>query len=221
MGFLFFGKKKKEVDEAVEHINTISQNLKTSFIRVKADIKVVRDWLSFFKDKDGEYQERFDNVESRMQEMSEVIAYLAERDQVSSQAPKTAQKTQGNQQYYQYEEKIAPATPQRSILDDLTETQRAIFLRLGVFQRESGQEWTSLKGIAQDIYPHKSYDKVRSTLSEYVGILIDCGLLRKTRKGKQTYISITEKGQQYIPKTPLKKVVKKPLLKKQTENDTA
>ena len=87
---------------------------------------------------------------------------------------------------------------ERTPLDDLTETQKAIFFRLGVFQRESGQEWTALKTLATDLYPGKSYDKVRSTVSEYIGILVDAGLIHKLRKGKQTYLAITEKGKTYF-----------------------
>ena len=114
--------------------------------------------------------------------------------------------------YYPAEERSAIPSIRRSFLDDLTETQKAMFFRLGSFQRESGQEWTALKTLAQDIYPGKTYDKVRSTVSEYIGILVDAGLIAKTRKGKQTYITITEKGQQYFKKND-KKAPKKQIQK--------
>tara|TARA_Y100000310_G_scaffold122983_1_gene121736 strand:- start:532 stop:1173 length:642 start_codon:yes stop_codon:yes gene_type:complete len=211
MGFLFFGKKRSEKDEAVEHINQISENLKKSFIRIKTDIKLVRDWLSFFKTKDGEYENRFKDIESRIDEMGEVIAYLADKDQTASRTPQRPEKAK-EAPYYGTEETHPLPKMKRSFLDDLTETQRAMFLRLGAFQRESGQEWTSLKTLAQDIYPGKTYDKVRSTVSEYIGILVDAGLIAKTRKGKQTYITITEKGQQYFKKND-KKAPKKQVQK--------
>jgi hypothetical protein len=204
MGFLFFGKKKKQADNPVEHMNKIADNLKTSFIRVKADIKVVRDWLSFFKTQAEDHEQRFKNIESRVEELSEVIAYLADKDQNNTQpTPKTPQATR-EPQYYDYEEKITPPQKQKTILDNLTETQQALFLRIGAFQRESGQEWTPLKTLAQDIYPGKSYDRVRSTISEYVGLLVDVGLIKKMRKGKQTYVSVTEQGKTYFSKNNTK-----------------
>jgi hypothetical protein len=143
--------------------------------------------------------------------VGQVISYLADKEQTTNKAPSKTQKTTKEAQYYDDEETQLPKI-KRSFLDDLTETQKAMFLRLGAFQRESGQEWTALKTLAQDIYPGKTYDKVRSTVSEYIGILVDAGLIAKTRKGKQTYITITEKGQQYFKKndkkTPKKQVQK-------------
>ena len=200
MGFLFFGKKKSkksEVNEALAHVNQISDNLKHSFVRIKSDIKVVRDWLSFFKTRDEDYSKRFIDMESRIEEIGQVMTYLAERENVVEKQPKVQEKSK-EQPYYPKESSNLPPRMERTPLDDLTETQKAIFFRLGVFQRESGQEWTALKTLATDIYPGKSYDKVRSTVSEYIGILVDAGLIHKLRKGKQTYLAITEKGKTYF-----------------------
>ena len=212
MGFLFFGKKKSSNDEALSHMTEISENLKHSFVRVKADIKIVRDWLSYFKTKEDEDEKRFKNIESRIDEISEVLAYLADKDQQQPQRVILSQKPIKEQPYYENDEKMSTQQQTTNVLDVLTETQRAIFLRLSAFQRESGQEWTSLKTLALDIYPDKSYDKVRSTLSEYVGVLIDMGLIKKSRRGKQTYLAITPKGQQFIGKSEVKKA-KKPVQK--------
>jgi len=203
MGFLFFGKKSSEVKEALSHVDQISENLKHSFTRIKSDIKVVRDWLSFFKTRDEEYAKRFEDMESRIDEIGQVMSYLAERETVTpkQQSPQKQSKVQEiskEQAYYPQEISNLPPRIERTPLDDLTETQKAIFFRLGVFQRESGQEWTSLKTLSTDLYPGKSYDKVRSTVSEYVGILVDAGLIHKLRKGKQTYLAITEKGKTYF-----------------------
>lgn len=203
MGFLFFGKKKSEVNNALDHVNQISENLKHSFIRIKTDIKVVRDWLSFFKTRDEEYSDRFKNMESRIEEIGQVISYLADRENSLQKQPKTRESSK-EKPYYDYENEKLPPRVERTPLDDLTETQKAIFFRLGAFQRESGQEWTALKTLASDLYPGKSYDKVRSTVSEYIGILVDAGLIHKLRKGKQTYIAITEKGKSYFKNNEVK-----------------
>ncbi|MBT3866217.1 hypothetical protein HOF78_03930 [Candidatus Woesearchaeota archaeon] len=197
MGFLFFGKKKSDVNKALDHVNQISENLKHSFIRIKTDIKVVRDWLSFFKTRDEEYVDRFKNMESRIEEISQVMSYLAERENNPPRQQKPQESSKEKPYYHDETEKLPPRM-ERTPMDDLTETQKAIFFRLGAFQRESGQEWTALKTLASDLYPSKSYDKVRSTVSEYIGILVDAGFIHKLRKGKQTYLAITEKGKTYF-----------------------
>ena len=211
MGFLFFGKKRSEV-KALDHMNQISSNLRHSFIRIKSDIKVVRDWLSFFKTKNEEYETRFKNVESRIDELGQVITYLTQKDQIYEQQGQKAQKPSKEKPYYDIGASSLPHLAEKTLIDDLTETQKIMFFRLGAFQRESGQQWTSLKVLAQDLYPGKSYDKVRSTVSEYIGILVDAGLIHKMRKGKQTYIAITQKGQAFFKKNnpkPKKKPIPK------------
>jgi len=213
MGFLFFGKKRSsEVKEALGHIDTISQNLKNSFSKIKIDMKVIRDWLSYFKTKDKEYENRFKDMESRIDEIGEVITYIHKTtNNLQQTPPKTTSETSKEPPYYQYEKELTPKTPSTHIVEHLTETQKAIFFRLGTFQAETGKEWISIKVLAHDLYPRKSYDKIRSTISEYIGILMDAGLVEKMRKGKQTYIKITPKGQEYFQtsKRPIKKTVPK------------
>jgi hypothetical protein len=211
MGFLFFG-KKKSVKAALDNINHISDNLKHSFTRIKSDIKVVRDWLSFFKTKNEEYEDRFKNLDSRIDELGQVITYLTQKDQIYEQQIQNTPKPQKEKPYYEIGSNSMPPIAEKTLIDDLTETQKIMFFRLGAFQRESGQQWTSLKVLAQDLYPGKPYDKVRSTVSEYVGILVDAGLIHKMRKGKQTYIAITQKGQEFFKKNN-PKPKKKPLQK--------
>ena len=86
-------------------------------------------------------------------------------------------------------------------------------VRFGPVQSISGPlPVQSRPALAQDLYPGKPYDKVRSTVSEYIGILVDAGLLHKMRKGKQTYIATTQKGQDFFQKNNPKQK-KKPIAK--------
>ena len=50
----------------------------------------------------------------------------------------------------------------------------------------------SLEVKSQDL--DKKYSEVRSTLSEYISFLVDHNLVRKYRKGKESYAGITERG---------------------------
>ena len=105
MGFLFFGKKKSDVNKALDHVNQISENLKHSFIRIKTDIKVVRDWLSFFKTRDEEYVDRFKNMESRIEEISQVMSYLAERENNPPRQQKPQESSKEKPYYHDETEK--------------------------------------------------------------------------------------------------------------------
>ena len=203
----FFKKKENQENPAYQAINN---NLKESFQRIKRDMQATKDWLSYFKDREQDHENRLKNIESQIEEIGEVLTYMQEAQEVS--LPKSKEEVIIVDREEPENEDEAP-----KILNDLTDTQKAIFLRLGTLLYESSQEWITAKALAQEIYPDKTYDKVRSTLSEYTGILIESGLIKKKRRGKLTYLSITEKGLNLFEKT--KKTRLKKILMKTNKND--
>ena len=180
-------------------IEVINSNLKESFGRIKRDMQSMRDWLVYFKGKEDDHENRLESIESRLDELGEVLAYMQQSQE------------QGSQESIVLNEEEDKKGGEK-MLDDLTDTQRSIFYRLGTLLYESSQEWITAKALAQELYPEKSYDKVRSTMSEYLSILLESGLVKKKRRGKLTYVSITEKGGKFfekIKRTKVKKVVVK------------
>ena len=93
------------------------------------------------------------------------------------------------------------------VWEDLTEVQQALFWRLGTLQIESNQPWISTKYLAEELYPNKDYRSVRSMISDYINLLIDYGLLKKTRKGRQTYTTLSKKGIKFFDKNKQKKLL--------------
>ncbi len=199
--------KKRPNPDPPEYLQSINSNLKESFARIKKDIQATRDWLSYFKDRENDHEGRLKNIESRLEELGEVLTYM----QDTPRERKTRNYEESVVITEDVEDEERGDTTQR-VLNDLTDTQKAIFHRLGTLLHESSQEWITAKALAQEIYPEKTYDKVRSTLSEYTSILIESGLIKKKRKGKLTYLSITEKGLGLFDKNKKAKL-KKILLK--------
>jgi hypothetical protein len=184
---MWFRKKKKGTSPEHEILNNINNNMRSSFARVKKDIQSTSGWITYFKDKEHDQDERLQNIESRLDEVSEVLNFM-------QQSEETFHSTKQNTVLLVEEEKPEHVESGHKIFQDLTDTQKSIFYRLGTLLHESSQQWMTAKALAQELYPEKPYDQVRSTLSEYTGILIEAGLLRKKRKGKLIYLSITKKG---------------------------
>ena len=196
---------KKGLNRDTPGYQQINSNLKESFARIKRDIQATRDWITYFKDHEADHEVRLKDIESKLEEIGQVLEYM-------QQAQETHEKKKIDRVVIVDEEEESENAKNEEmpakILNDLTDTQKAIFLRLGTLLYESSQEWITTKALAQEIYPDKSYDKVRSTLSEYAGILIESGLIRKKRRGKLTYISITEKGLNLFEKSKKSKLKK-------------
>ena len=85
-----------------------------------------------------------------------------------------------------------------SSFQSLTGTQKNIFKTLYLLQKEKGWAGVLLKNIANEIYPTKSYNAVRSTISDYLSILEEIGLVQRKRISRQSMVSITDVGKDFI-----------------------
>lgn len=197
---MWFFKKREEPRPAYsEEIARINTNLKHSFLKIKEDIKTIKAWIEYFENQHKDHKLKFKHLENRLTHLDEMLSY-------SVLAPKKVERKvrEVEEELSEEVEEIleqAPHPTYLKLLEDLTETQKTIFYRLALLLRESGQEWITIKNLATDLYPNKPYDQVRSTASEYVNILIESGLLEKRRRGKHTYVAVTEKGKKLVEKT--------------------
>jgi DNA-binding transcriptional ArsR family regulator len=198
---MWFSKKREEEiqEDYREEIARLNSNLKHSFLKIKEDIKAIKEWIDYFESQHQDHKSKFKQVEEKLAQVDEAVSYVL-------LSPTKEQHKLTHKQEEKLEEEVkeileqAPTPHYLKLLDDLTETQKTMFYRLAILLKEAGQEWMTMKALATDLYPNKQYDQVRSTTSEYVNVLIESGLLEKRRRGKQTYIGITEKGKQLVKK---------------------
>ncbi len=191
---MWFFKKKKEPDFNYQReLAFIQANLHDSFSKIKQDMKIMKDWISHLNDRDNERVKAIDQMGSRVDELGETLSYV----NLAQEQMQIAEKSGPSRVIEELED--APV-PSFDVLDSLTDTQQAMFQRVGLLLNETGQDWLAIKTLASELYPNKVYDQVRSTTSEYVGILVDSGLLEKRRRGKQTYVSLTKNGEQFFKK---------------------
>jgi len=188
----------------------VHENLKQSFIKIRQDISVVQDWISHLNDKDKIKESKIKEIESRLEGVGEALSYAVLATEQKEEMP---QEETDHAFLLSATTEVEQQEGHQKILNDLTDTQKSMFYRAGMLLKESGQEWITIKALASDLYPNKEYDKVRSTASEYIGILIDAALLNKKRRGKQTYITLTKKGEKFFKQTN-KQSVKKEIVKK-------
>jgi len=56
-----------------------------------------------------------------------------------------------------------------------------------------------MRSLTEEAYPNKNPLKIRSTISSYLSILDDLGLIQKRRKGRQILLKITDRLKEFIP----------------------
>lgn len=192
MGIFSLFSKQHTEDSLDRKISGINENISSSFKKVKEDFQSIGKWIQHFEKNDQKQEDELLNLKS---ELRYLRALLKERHPVVENVREIVKKEPFIEDVVTEEFEESNST---NPLDHFTDTQRAIFSRLGVIQKEGSQSWIPLKQIAQEIYPDKQYDDVRSTISEYMGLLSDAGLVKRVRKGKQTFVSISEKGSKFF-----------------------
>ncbi len=202
--FSLFSNKRRE-DSLDRKITAISENISSSFQKVKDDIKSVGKWINRFEENDQKHSDDIAYLRSELQYLRTLISERPIHQEIKQER---ARKITHKPVIEAVVEEESFEIPSQSVIDTLTDTQRSIFSRLGVLQKEGSQPWVPLKQLAQEVYPEKKYDEVRSTISEYMGLLSDAGLVKRVRKGKQTFVSVSEKGSALFSKQPKENLVK-------------
>ena len=176
----------------------MEENLKNSFFNIKKDIHKVNNIVFSHDDKLNHLKERVHYLEN-------VIRNLNSLDSVEDPKEKSNKKESPEQPVIN----TAGISISNPVIkwEDLTNIQQSLFMRLGLLHIESGQRRIAMKHLAEELYPEKTYNYVRSMISDYVNLLNEHGLIKKTRKGRQIFISVTEKGSIFYDKAKRKKLL--------------
>ena len=198
----FFSNKKKN-NEGVFHnfhivasLRTMEDNIKNSFFNIKKDINKINSLLYHHDNNLSHLKERITYLETLLRDLHY----------------KDAKKTKEIPKNIEIAEK-EPVSLSASIniptvkWEDLTTIQQNMLLRLGLLQIESSQRRIAMKHLSEELYPEKQYNDVRSMISDYINLLNEYGLVKKTRKGRQIFISVTEKGTLFYDKTKRKRLL--------------
>ena len=201
---MLFWKKKREIEFNYKW-QLLQYALKNSFSNVKGDISRLATSQTSTENRFNEIFARLNRIEGILETVSH-IALTKEPIQPIKQLP---EKT--NEIIKQPSEKEKLEVWQRAF-DSLTETQKSFFLRLSVLLKESNTGWLPMKFITQDLYPNKSYEDIKPMISIFVKNMEELGFIEKTRKGRQIFLAITERGKILLPQEKT--------IKKEVENDS-
>lgn len=160
-------------------------SLKTSFNNIKNDINLLRVYMNSNNNR----------VESRMLELERRLYRLESMAHLPKQPepPQIREIEAKREEELKFEDDIS----------EFTNLQKSILINLFILTKESNTKWLGMKDLSQEIYPNKDYNSIRSMISTYTDSLHDGGFIQKMRKGRDTYLSLTEKGLSFMEKEKL------------------
>lgn len=107
-----------------------------------------------------------------------------------------------------FKPKVVEVVPNKvSIKFELTTLEKKILVIGYKISSEIGREWIPLKTLTQELYPYETYERKASLVSRYVAKLQEINLAEKKKKGRETFIKITDKGFRTIKEQYLKGLI--------------
>ena len=186
-----FGWFKKRDDKKIEELES---SVKNSFQNMRTDMNQVSQWIGHFKTKHEEHhtkiQEHHTKIEDIYNKLKDLEDLLAVKSAVlnpefSKVRVQDTKVVELNQSFDEGKEKLLELKVQ---VDPLPEGQQRVCECLAALQREQPDTWSSLSKLADEVYPGREYDKVRSAILQLVNILEAEGYLIKRKVRKSVYV---------------------------------
>lgn len=182
-------KKRDGRDDIHKKIDNIHNSVQGSFKNIKEDMTKLNEWISqvhnHHTNNSKNINKKLLEIEMRLTKIENVILEEVEKEESE-------------------EEELSIPTIKSNVLEELTATQKKVFLAIYQAQIQLNQA-VSIKSLANLLYKDKSYNQVRSMLSDYLSILTELNLIDKKRVGRNTYVSLTSKGIEIIKKSNILK----------------
>ncbi|SRR3989344_188744 len=182
MWWLFKKTDNIQIEQKInKRINRIESGLINSFKNIKEDI----DHL-FTKIEDQE--NKLNLTVSKIEHLESKLSDQSVKDEIKE--PK-----KDNQKLIE----INTIRSLKTTINTLTDTQLSLLKKLVALQKENKDNWVLMRSLTEEAYPNKNPLKIRSTISSYLSILDDLGLIQKRRKGRQILLKITDRLKEFIP----------------------
>ena len=162
---------KKRDEEAHKKIDNIHNSIQGSFGNIRKDIEAINGHIKRHNNNSESFHKRLLAIEQKLMKFEEHFMGETEDESVEE----------------------AIKVKKEDFIEDLTQTQKLIFLTIYEMEKQLGQE-ISIRSLAELLYKEKEYDQVRSMLSRFISELTDLSLVKKKRVGKQVYVSTTTQG---------------------------
>ena len=180
--------------------------LRNSFSLIKKDIENMH---YTFNKKESEQDKSLEELHAKMALVESILTDIQEKQSNLQEAQQTSQNQVKNIIIHEkLDELNQPSTETVNVFNHLTDTQKSLLIKLNILLQECGEEWVSMKYLTQELYPNKNYENVKSMVSNYTDTLLNLGLLEKKRKGRQIYLTLTNKTKKVLPQKKLKLKIK-------------
>jgi len=159
------------------------KKIKMAFGKIKEEHANIIQWLWYMKD-------RIDEVSLSLLQMNAVERELEEMKR------KREQKEENTSLNLQLPQETLHQSISEVSLEQLTGQQKRTFFLVGSLQREHAP--VPVRAIAENLYGLENVEKMQTTIANYLKRLEELHLIQRTKKGRNSYVSLSELGMKLL-----------------------
>ena len=163
-----------------KHSSEFNNSVKSSFQNIRNDMDHISKWINHFKNKDEFHHGNFHSIIKKLENIDERLINL-EQNNISESSIEPI-----------YESTFESSEDDEKKWNSLTDAQRDLVRVISSICRERPNKWFSFREVAEENYPKKSYEQVKSTLVKYINLLEKIGYIKRKRSGNQVLVRVDE-----------------------------
>ncbi len=159
------------------------KKLKSAFGKIKQEHANIMQWILYLKE--------------RIDECSLSLAQISALEKEMEELKKNAeQKPENNSVNLQFPQEIIHQPFSEVSLEQLTEQQKKTFFLVGSLQREHAP--VPVRALAAELYGAEHVEKMQTTIANYLKRLEELRLIQRMKKGRNSYVSLSELGMKLL-----------------------
>lgn len=165
--------------------------------KVMLDEKKVKDAFGKIKEEQANIVQWIFYLKERIDEFSlSLVQTTALENEIEELKKKMEQKSECASLNLQLPQEIIHQSFTEVSLDQLTEQQKKTFFLVGSLQREHAP--VPVRAIAAELYGVENVEKMQTTIANYLKRLEELHLIQRTKKGRNSYVSLSELGMKLL-----------------------
>lgn len=176
------------------------KRIKGAFNQIKAERENFANWVFYLKERIDELSLNLEELRAIQNEKEHI-----KKDHDNAMIIEEKKFIETSLNLHQTKNEVQQNFTEFSV-ENLTELQQKTFFLIGSLQRENNNHFIPVRTINSELYGANNIEKMQTTVANYLKRLEDCHLITRMKKGRHSYVALTELGIKTIASYHVEKI---------------
>lgn|SRR3989338_1816202 len=164
------------------------KRVKGAFKQIKAERENFANWIFYLKERIDELSLNLEEIRAIQNNAEEIKKKDIENSKIEGK-----KLNEPSVNLHPFSNEAQQHFTEFSV-ESLTELQQKTFFLIGSLQRENINQFIPVRMINSELYGANNIEKMQTTIANYLKRLEDCRLIARMKKGRHSYVALTELG---------------------------